>query len=269
MATSDRFNKIWGVDHAVSRSELASYIHPEDKATRDQAHTDSLQTGNIRYEARLIWKDGSIHWVRVKGKVLFDVDKKPATLLGVIQDITEQKEFTEQLSKQVKERTAELENKNRELERSNANLEEFAHAASHDLKEPIRKIHFFTDRLKTQLSDKLDEDQKFTFKRIENASHRMSQLIDDLLLYSHVSQRPLEKEAVDLGLKLQKVQEDLELDIAQKKAHISVGPMPVVKGYRRQLQQLFQNLISNALKYSKPDVPPEITITSQEVPARI
>lgn len=75
----------------------------------------------------------------------------------------------------------------KELGRSNANLEEFAHAASHDLKEPIRKIHFFTDRLKLQLSERLSEEERETFNRIKNASNRMAILVDDLLLYSHVS----------------------------------------------------------------------------------
>ena len=79
----------------------------------------------------------------------------------------------------------------------------------------------------------------------------MGNLIDDLLLYSHVSQRPHEKEKVDLNEKVQRALEDLELDVQEKGATIQVDKLPVVKGYSRQLQQLFQNLISNALKYSK------------------
>jgi len=93
----------------------------------------------------------------------------------------------------------------------------------------------------------------------------MGNLIDDLLLYSHVSQRPHEMEWVDLNEKVQRVLDDLELDVQQKGAIISVDKLPVVKGYRRQLQQLFQNLISNALKYSKKDVPPRIDISATEV----
>jgi light-regulated signal transduction histidine kinase (bacteriophytochrome) len=93
----------------------------------------------------------------------------------------------------------------------------------------------------------------------------MGNLIDDLLLYSHVSQRPPEMEKVDLNEKVQRVLEDLELDVQEKEAIISVGKLPVVQGYRRQLQQLFQNLISNALKYSKKDVAPRIVITAKEV----
>ncbi|HZG23388.1 MAG TPA: PAS domain-containing protein, partial [Chitinophagaceae bacterium] len=165
----------------------------------------------------------------------------------------------------IKEAQLKLERTIGELRRSNRNLEEFAHAASHDLKEPIRKIHFFTSQLKAQLSNRLAEGEERSFSRIENATQRMGNLIDDLLLYSHVSQRPHEMEWVDLNEKVQRVLDDLELDVQQKGAIISVDKLPVVKGYRRQLQQLFQNLISNALKYSKKDVPPRIDISATEV----
>jgi PAS domain S-box-containing protein len=175
-------------------------------------------------------------------------------LIHIFTDVTPVKEAQLQL-----ERTVE------ELRRSNRNLEEFAHAASHDLKEPVRKIHFFTTQLKEQLRTHLKEGELRLFGRIENATERMGNLIDDLLLYSHVSQRPPEMEKVDLNEKVQRVLEDLELDVQEKEAIISVGKLPVVQGYRRQLQQLFQNLISNALKYSKKDVAPCIVITAKEV----
>lgn len=177
--------------------------------------------------------------------------------------------LSQTLEDQVNERTKELEkanqvlqDTNKELQRSNAHLEEFAHAASHDLKEPVRKIHYFTQHLKEQLGGGFKEAEAKSFNRIENATERMGNLIDDLLLYSHVSQRPHETESVDLNEKIKRVLEDLELDIQEKGAVINVATLPVVKGYRRQLQQLFQNLLSNALKYSKTDVAPQISITA-------
>lgn len=154
----------------------------------------------------------------------------------------------------------ELERKIAELERSNEHLEEFVHAASHDLKEPIRKIQVFNTLLKEQLKGRLRENEIKTFERIEKASHRMVLLIEDLLLYSHVSQVPHEKDNVDLNETLRQVLEDLDLDIQQKQATIKIATLPVVKGYKRQLQQLFQNLVSNAIKYSKEDRPVEIII---------
>ena len=159
----------------------------------------------------------------------------------------------------------QLEKYVQELKHSNANLEEFAYAASHDMKEPIRKIHFFTDRLKNQLEGRMTEEEKSTFLRIEKASTRMGNLIDDLLLYSHVTQRPLEKEAIDLNVKLSRVMEDLELDIQQTGTHVYFKDLPTIYGYRRQLQQLFQNLITNAIKYRKPGETPTIFISSEEI----
>jgi signal transduction histidine kinase len=93
----------------------------------------------------------------------------------------------------------------------------------------------------------------------------MGALIDDLLLFSHVSSKPHAKEVVDLNERVKRVLEDLELEIQLKSATITINPLPIVKGYRRQLQQLFQNLIGNALKYSKPGVAPIITITSTQL----
>jgi signal transduction histidine kinase len=187
-------------------------------------------------------------------------------------DVTEQvvarkkiEESEAELQQRVEQRTHELAIAIKELQRSNEQLEEFAHAASHDLKEPIRKIHFYTDRLRNQLSPKLAVDDIRMFERVENASHRMNLLIDDLLLYSQVSQRPQEKESIDLNEKIKHVMEDLELDIHETKATIKVGQLPVVKGYRRQLQQLFHNLLTNAIKYSQPGISPEIKVNSQLV----
>jgi PAS domain S-box-containing protein len=159
----------------------------------------------------------------------------------------------------------ELEMKIIELGRSNANLEEFANAASHDLKEPLRKIRTFADRLKHSLTSKMNETESSLFHRIELSTERMQLLLDDLLEFAHVSERPLETEMVDLNEKIQKVLTDLELPIEEKQAKIIVEELPTINGYRRQLQQLFQNLIGNALKYSKANVPPEISIRSRTV----
>ncbi len=171
-----------------------------------------------------------------------------------------------ELHKRVEERTSELAAVVTELQRSNSHLEEFAHAASHDLKEPIRKIHFFMNMLKNKLSDKLEPESNNIFLRVEQATHRMSNLIEDLLLYSHVSQRPLEKEPVDLNDITKHVLEDLEITIENRKAIINVSPLPVVMGYKRQLQQVMQNLLTNALKYVHKDRCPEISITHKIVP---
>jgi PAS domain S-box-containing protein len=178
-------------------------------------------------------------------------------LIHIFTDVTPIKESQLQL-----ERTVE------ELRRSNQNLEEFAYAASHDLKEPIRKIHFFSDRLKESLKTKLTDNEQSYFDRMEIASKRMGSLIDDLLSYSQVSLRPKHFEDVDLDQLITLVLNDLDLEIDQKDAKIKVGNLPVVSGHHRQLQQVFQNLLSNALKYNKPGIPPVIEITCVRVKGR-
>jgi signal transduction histidine kinase len=169
-------------------------------------------------------------------------------------DITKQKNLQLDLLQKVEE-----------LERSNKNLEEFAYAASHDLKEPIRKVYFFTDRLKQQLSESLTPEQSHLFSRVELAAQRMNTLIDDLLTFSYVSKGVEATENVDLNVELQQIQEDLELEIEWKGATMILEDLPVVKGHKRQLQQLFCNLITNALKYSMQGVTPQIHINAKRV----
>ncbi|RYZ20637.1 MAG: PAS domain S-box protein [Chitinophagaceae bacterium] len=278
MHWDERCRYLFGIAHngpVTYEHDFLEGLHPDDreriKAIIDKAFVKAESGGDYDVEYRTIGAEDRIErWVRAKGKVYFDTQDKPVRFIGSVLDITPQKTAIHQVEKTVEERTRELAQANerlqvinKELERSNQNLEEFAHAASHDLKEPIRKIHFFTNQVKGQLLPQLGERELASFARIEKATEGMGNLIDDLLLYSHASQRPIETESVDLNQKVQRVLEDLELHIAEKGEQVRVGELPVVQGYRRQLQQLFQNLVSNALKYSKEGVPPEITITSE------
>lgn len=265
---SPRLNEIFGLESSTERKNFVDIIHPEDLAKRKQAYEAAYKTGKLQYEGRIIRPDGAVRWMRTLGTILLNENLEPQKLVGVTQDITEQKQFEEELNKKVSERTLALQEKNAELESSNQKLEEFAHAASHDLKEPLRKISFFISRLKSQLQQRLAEEETQTFSRIEASVKRMVSLVDDLLQYSHLNQMPLEKENIDLNKKLQLVLEDLELDIKEKNALIEIAPLPTIKGYRRQLQQLFQNLVSNSLKYAKPGITPQITIHSKQVDAK-
>ena len=147
-----------------------------------------------------------------------------------------------------------------ELKKSNASLEEFAYAASHDLKEPIRKIHFFGQRIKDTMIDRMTDVEKQYFERMEAASKRMAALIDDLLSYSQISIRPRILEEVNMNLLIDQVLEDLDLEIEDQKANVEVDKLFTVQGHHRQLQQAFQNLISNAIKYSKPGIAPLVQI---------
>jgi len=165
----------------------------------------------------------------------------------------------------IKETQLRLEHLVEDLKRSNSNLEEFAYAASHDMQEPIRKIQFFSDRLQDELRESLNERQKYLFDRLQNASDRMRTLIDDLLAYSRVSRGYFENSEVDLHQKLQLVLGDLELQVQEKNARIHTVPLPTIKGNSRQLQQMFHNILGNALKYSKNNEPARIDIFYEKV----
>ena len=199
--------------------------------------------------------DGSI-----SGVMVVAIDVTPQVIARRRIEDSEQ-----ELQKRVIERTDELEKANVELKRSNANLEEFAYAVSHDLKEPIRKIHYFSDRLKNELSPMLNEQQKRLFHRMEQASVRMGRLIEDLLDYSHISNSALGSDIINLNKIVRLVLEELELEIQEKNARIHLGHLPEIKGHERQIQQLFQNLIGNSIKYGRPGIAPVIEISAEEI----
>ncbi|RYZ26317.1 MAG: HAMP domain-containing histidine kinase, partial [Chitinophagaceae bacterium] len=117
------------------------------------------------------------------------------------------------------------------------------------------------------LGTRLNDEAKDIFRRMERAAERMGLLVDDLLEYAHFGSAQGQQEKINLNEKLSRILSDLELMIAEKDATIDIEPLPVVKGQRRQIQQLFQNLLTNALKYSRPDVAPHVTITANVVNA--
>ena len=265
-----RANEIFGFTESRPFEDYVNRLHVDDRHLRDEAVQKATYAGSFDFEVRLVLDDGSIRWMRSRGFIQKDIEGNVTGSFGIVQDITPQKEFSLSLHKKVEERTMELEiaNKsllhlNEELARSNSNLEEFTRAASHDLKEPIRKVDYFIERLKLSLAEKLNPEENTLFERIESATERMRLLIEDLLEYSHLAQSQREQEKVDLNDKIRLILSDLELLVRDKNADIEIGTLPVVKGHRRQLQQLFQNLISNALKYDKPGVPPKIKISSK------
>ncbi|MBT0586700.1 sensor histidine kinase [Alteromonas oceanisediminis] len=178
-----------------------------------------------------------------------------------------------ELEEQVEKRTQVLKLYSEELSRSNRELEDFAFVASHDLQEPLRKIRAFGDRIKTGYADVLDERGQDFLGRMLNAAARMSTLISDLLEFSRVSTRGKEFAPTDLNRVLETVLEDVELRIAEKNATVNVGDLPTIDADKSQMEQVFLNLMTNSLKFQKPDVAPTINIyvselTQEEIESR-
>jgi light-regulated signal transduction histidine kinase (bacteriophytochrome) len=156
-----------------------------------------------------------------------------------------------------------LRNQHRTLEEKNAELEQFAYVASHDLKEPLRKINHFAERLVARHSGSLDADAWDYLQRITRAVERMQRLVDDLLTLARVSSTAKPFSPVDLNRLLEDVMSDLEPLVATVGGRVEFGnggSLPVVMGDEGQLRQLFQNLIGNALKFQRPGVPPLVRI---------
>jgi light-regulated signal transduction histidine kinase (bacteriophytochrome) len=152
-----------------------------------------------------------------------------------------------------------------ELERSNQELENFARVASHDLQEPLRKITAFGDRLQQKHAAQLDERGVDYLQRMQSAANRMQQLITDLLALSRVTTTREPFAVVALNEIAKEVLLDLEVRIEQTKATVEVGDLPEVEADPMQIRQLLQNLIGNALKFSRTNVSPVIKVTSQPV----
>jgi PAS domain S-box-containing protein len=195
-------------------------------------------------------------------------------LVCVQRDITEEKKYkeylqrsAEELEQRVQERTKELKIANEQLEKSNAELEQFAYITSHDLQEPLRKIRTFASRIEDELAASGNENLRRYLQKVMASSERMSVLIRDLLDYSRLSNEKRQFEDVDLNEVLEDVLSDFEVLIAQKKAVVHSNRLPVIKGIPLQINQLFFNLVGNSLKFSKPDVPPELSIGHTQLTA--
>ncbi|MBD3584208.1 histidine kinase [Salinimonas sp. HHU 13199] len=172
--------------------------------------------------------------------------------------------INEELEYKISQRTQELQVYSDELARSNRELEDFAFVASHDLQEPLRKIRAFGNRIDDGYSDVIDERGRDFLKRMLNAAERMSMLISDLLAFSRVSTRGKDFTEVDMNDVTAAVIEDLEIAIEEADAKVEVGKLPVIEADKSQIEQLILNLISNAIKFRKPDTNPVISITSRE-----
>jgi PAS domain S-box-containing protein len=230
-------------------------VAPEWKALNEEGVKLAIAKGEFidPYEMELIRKDGQRTSV-VAGYTMLEgsKDKGVAFLL----DISEQKSLMNKLEKRVEERT-------RELQRSNEDLQQFAHVASHDLKEPVRKIKTYGYRLHDIAVKSADPKTTLYIERILGSAERMSSMIDGVLTYSLVNGAEPRIENINLNDILTDIQNDLEILISQKQATIKHDPLPNIKGVQVLIYQLFYNLINNSLKFSKANQKPLILITAE------
>lgn len=229
------------------------FIHPDDVQIVMEKIMGiiSIPGGSFFSQHRLLHKNGSYRWCEgTFTNMLHDPDVE--ALVSNFRDITERKK-------------AELEiiNQNKILNTMNRELEQFAFVASHDLQEPLRSLISFTGLLKDDFKDKLDQNGEKYIEFILQSSKRMQELVKALLDYSRIG-KERELVQIDCNILLQDVFTDMNLSISESKAMIKSNNLPVLKGFKVELRQLFQNLISNAIKFRKKDSIPEISISAKK-----
>lgn len=247
-------NNISKLPTILKYSFFESRIHKDDTDRINEIVQESIKTKKpYSFEHRLINLDEVEKTVHTQGWVTTNENNELLRFIGNTVDITEMKVYEKDLKYKIEE-----------LNRSNQDLEQFAYIASHDLQEPLRKIMAFGDRLSTKYGEELGSDGQFYLSRMLDAASRMKILMENLLSYSRVSTKTEPFELVDLGLTVEGILSDLEMKIQDVDAQITMMKMPTLNALPTQMQQLFQNLITNALKFIKPNVKPIISIEAYE-----
>ena len=237
------------VKPGVKLSEVMDYSVSIGNYTRedaDRAKADRPDTAKLRTVATIkqYLRDGRV--IAVMHQPMSDGGS-----IATYQDITDIEQSQDELRRHA-----------RKLEESNRELEEFAYVASHDLQEPLRKIETFGDRLQSKYGEELPDTGKEYISRMQNATGRMRQLINDLLSYSRVTTKAKPFEMIDLSQHIDGVCSDLQMRIEETEAEVNYEGLPSIAADPTQLRMLLQNLIGNALKFQRPDVKPVVTITA-------
>lgn len=259
---SDTTYEIFGVSREnfiPTYSNFLSMVHPDDRHICLEARRD-IEAGKAlkSYEYRIIRPDGQVRTIYRETVVKYDEHGKPVGYTGTLRDVTELRVAEDA----VKQKTREIEERAVELQRSNAELEQFAYVASHDLQEPLRMVASYCQLLQRRYKDKLDGDaNEFIGFAVEGAN-RMQRLINDLLGYSRVGRKGGNPENIQAADALKNALANLQGAISESGAKIAFDALPAIHADRTQISQLFQNLIGNAIKFRRDGESPLIRISA-------
>jgi PAS domain S-box-containing protein len=249
---SPELHKILGAGRRQTLDEIMERVHPDDQKKLHIALQRAFTSGQHACEFRYLSANGE-KVIDGKGVVTFNSEGEPVLMTGTVQDITARKRIEENLLK-----------KTLELEHSNIQLQEFASVASHDLKEPLRKIAMFSDIIITSDWDVLPEKTKTNISKITESAQRMQQLIEGILTYSAVGAEG-KMQYCSLEAILQEALSNLEYRLKDTNAVVTSDGLPKADVIPFQMQQLFQNLISNSFKFSRKGTPPRVQLTHRIV----
>lgn len=263
---NQQFERYTGMQESSAHGNgWRSAIHTQDVASLDK----TLRRVERDFEAELRIKtvDNSYRWNLLRAKARRDDEQHIVNWVLTLIDIQSQKQASEELEAKVKERTHELRRINNALEMSNHELQQFASVASHDLQEPVRKIHLFAQLVKDRYMSESTGGLNYMDK-IMHSSARMKSIINNILQFSRLSVDDVEFVPTDFNKIIREILDDLEVAIQDRNAEVMLGDIPTIDAIPGQIHQVFLNLLSNALKFSKPDVPPKIQIASSVVEER-
>ncbi|MBB4801591.1 PAS domain S-box-containing protein [Flavobacterium nitrogenifigens] len=259
----DYYNSRWyeytGLNEDIfGDSSWVPVVHPNDVDLVKEFWYYSVENGNayqLEFRIKNIYTN-EYRWFLSKAVPIKDKSGVITNWFGTCTDIHEQKSTTEKLEILVADRT-------KELQRSNDDLQQFAHVASHDLKEPVRKIKTFVSRLEDHLEGKLDESSTRFIERIHVAADRMFNMIDGVLAYSKINADSQKTTLVDLNEIIRNIETDLEIALQKSNGKILYQNLPKLEGASVLLYQLFYNLINNSIKFAQETIPPVITISAE------
>ena len=230
-----------------TQSAWEKLVHPEDRESIFKAVEDAISSAaTVEAEWRVIWPDGSVHWIAGRFQVDRDTQGNPERMRGVNFEITERKR---------------IEN---ELRRANQDLEQFAFSASHDLQEPLRSVKIYSELLDREFADHASPDQQRCIRYIRSGATRMENFVRDLLAYNRVTTLDEPTETVDANEVLRIVLADLSGAVSDARAVIIAEPLPTsLPIHAAHLHQLFQNIVGNAIKYGGSNRTPEVHIKAE------
>ena len=258
---SEKFAALFGLpsDAKLTFQAILAVMHPDDHQRIERSIKDTLER-DVPYdiEHRTVWPDSSIHWIAAKGRAHRDSQGGALDMQGIAMDITERKETQEALKRQ-----EALERKSEELKRSNDDLEQFAYIAAHDLQEPLRMVASYTQLLAKRYKGRLDSDADEFISFAVDGAHRMQLLIRDLLAFCRVGTRGKELRETSSEAALEHALLNLHAAIVENGGVVTHDPLPTVFADATQLEQLFQNIVGNAIKYRSVD-PPRIHVSARK-----
>ncbi|MEI6945631.1 ATP-binding protein [Paraflavisolibacter sp. H34] len=244
--SSPEVYRIFDIEPGTGVKNYMEYIHPQDKERVAASMARAQQEGSYEVEYRFL-KGGKLKYIWARGIAVFQ-NGRAVRIVGTVQDVS--------LRKKVE---LELREKTLALERSNESLQQFAYVASHDLKEPLRKIATFTDMVLTGIEE-LSVATRRMVQRANQLAVHAGRMIDDIMAYSTLTLWG-ERQSVSLAEVIGEALEKLQHRIEATKARIHFDALPVVRVVRVQFGQLFENLLDNALTFSRPEEPPQISIS--------